>query len=82
MKVTSVAPLLIMRVRNEDNLPFLVLGINTYFNDVYDEKGRETGAIEVKQITYTTHYGEINLESLPDLEIFVDGVWTSELDFV
>ena len=81
MRVTSVAPLLIMRVKNED-VWFLVLGINTYFDDVFDKTGYETGAIKVKQITYTTHYGEIHLDGLPDLEIFVDGVWTSELDFV
>jgi len=78
MKITSVAPLLIMRIKNED-VWFLVLAINSYFDDsIFDTE--ENGNIEYT--TYTTHYGEIGTAGLPDLEIFVDGVWISELDFV
>jgi hypothetical protein len=82
MKVTSVAPLHTMKIKNEDNMWFLVLGINTYFDDAYDQTGRPNGEIEIRRITYTTHYGEIDLEGLPELKLYVDGVWTSDLDFV
>jgi hypothetical protein len=77
MKITSVAPFLPMRIKSDESW-FLVLAINSYFDDtMFDTE--EDGNIEY--ITYTTPYGEIGTGDLPSLEVYVDGSWVFDQDF-